>query len=227
MTIRLLILLGLVCVTACAKSRGFDRGKLDTDLSQVALVTDEDIRKALELRPQLPKPFRLGVFFREKNPARDWSWQPEDKDALLHAGENLKRRDLVSEVAYVSTNIASGDELKAIRYAAAQHGVDAVLIVSGVAATDRYNNLLGPSYALIVTPFFVPGTVIDSLFVAHAALWDVRNGFLYASSEVDARSSITRPAFFAREPDSIARAKADAIKKLAVDVEDRIGKLAK
>src|SRR5207245_2596786 len=98
---------------------------------------------------------------------------------------------------------------------------------SGVAATDRYNNLLGPFYALIVTPFFVPGTVIDGLFVAHAALWDVRNGFLYTSSEVDARNSLTRPAFFAREADAVALAKVDAIGKLAADVEQRIGNLAK
>ena len=44
MTTRTLLLLGLVAgALACAKSRGFDRGKLDSDLSQAALVTDEDI----------------------------------------------------------------------------------------------------------------------------------------------------------------------------------------
>jgi hypothetical protein len=226
---RALILLTLVAgASACARARGFDRGKLSTDLSQAALVTDEDIRKALELHPQLPKRFRLGVLFRQPGPhwSSGWTWQPEDKDAILQAGEKLKESDVVSQVTYVSTAIAGSDELKAIRYAAAQHGMDAVLIVSGVAAADRYNNLLGPLYALLVTPFFVPGTVIDSLFVAHAALWDVRNGFLYASSEVDARSSQTRPAFFAREADAIAVAKADAIKGLAEDVDQRVRNLA-
>ena len=230
MTRHTLFLLGVAALAAsCARPRGFDRGQLASDLSQVALVTDEDIRKALELHPQLPKPFRLGVLFKQARTeryARGWSWQPEDKEALLQAGENLKRAGVVSDVAWVSAAIAGSDELKAIRLAEAQHGADAVLIVGGVAETDRYNNVLGPSYALLVTPFFVPGTVIDGLFVAQAALWDVRNGFLYASSEVDARSRITRPAYFAREPDAIARAKRDAVEKLAADVERRVRSLA-
>src|SRR5437870_1807881 len=142
MTTRTLLLLGLVSgALACAKSRGFDREKRDIDLSRAALVTEDDIRKALELRPQLPKSFRLGIRFNQPRTDRyspGWTWQPEDKDALLRAGENLKRKEIVSEVAYVSAAIAGGDEVKASRYAAAQHGVDAVLIVSGVAATDRY-----------------------------------------------------------------------------------------
>jgi hypothetical protein len=219
----------VLAALGCSSPRGFDRGKLDSSLSQAVLVTDEDIRKALELRPQLPKPFRLAVLFKQPKAAQyasGWNWQGEDKDVLLHVGDDLKNRGIVSEAIYVSTAIGGGDELKAARYAAAQYGADAVLIVSGVADTDRYNNPLGPLYVLVVTPFFVPGTVIDGLFVAQAALWDVRNGFLYASSEVEARSSVTRPAFFAREHDAITLAKNDALPKLAADVEQRIRRLA-
>jgi len=230
---RLVVVAFAVAMAGCATSRGFDRGKLAKDLSQQTLVTDEDIRKAIELKPQLGMPFRLGLCF--KNPERprdywrrpDWSWQQEDKDSILGLGEELKEKGIVSEVVYISSSVVAGKDTKAVRYAAAQHGVDAVLVVSGTVDIDRYNNILGPLYILLVTGFFVPGDVIDALFLSHAALWDVRNGYLYLSVEAEAKSSITRPAVFIRESSAIKRARSEALAELAVQIENHIENLAR
>jgi hypothetical protein len=215
----------LILVAGCATPRGFNRGKLSEALSPQSIVTEEEIQRVLELKPQLPKPFKLGVYF--KQPATNdwmgsWQWLPEDKELFLDLGKTLAAQGIVSETVFVSsaTNSRSmvpgapDEELKSIRLAAARHGVDAVLLVSGVSDIDRYNNALGPTYAVLVTAFFVPGTVLDVLFVSHAGLWDVRNGYLYTSVEADGTGSQTRPAFFAHEEVVTHSAKTEALNKL-------------
>ena len=229
---KLLYVIGLGCligVAGCTASRGFDRGKLSDSLSPESVVTEDEIQRVLELKPQLPRPFKLGVYF--KQPATHywgsgWQWSPEDKELFLELGKTLAARGIVSETVLVSSATAADEELKSIRLAAARHGVDAVLVISGVSDIDRYNNALGPTYILIVTPFFVPGTVVDSLFVSHAALWDVRNGFLYTSVEADGTASQTRPAFFAREEVVTDLAKSEAFTSLKDAVVDHIESIA-
>lgn len=218
----------LILLAGCGSSRGFNRGELSNALAPEAIVSEEEIGRVLALEPQLPRPFKLGVYFKKPTTRRwsaGWNWLPGDQQLFLGVGESFRGPGLVSEVAFVSRATTVDEEIKSIRLAAARHGVDAVLIVSGVSDIDRYNNPLGPSYALLLTAFFVPGTVIDSLFVAHAGLWDVRNGYLYASVETDGTASQTRPAFFAREEPVIVRAKAEALPALAEAIGQHIHNL--
>jgi hypothetical protein len=231
---RLLALVLTVVVSACSSARGFDRGALDAILASEATVTDEDVERVLALKPQLPRPFKLGIFLKQPSAASasrlspaalDWSWLPADKDALLRVGAALEEDGLVAQTVLVGGTLVEGEDLRSIRLAAARHGVDAVLVVSGVADVDRYNNGLAATYVLLVTPFFVPGTVVDGIFVAHAALWDVRNEYLYAAVEADGSASETRPAVLAREETVIALAKKRALATLVEATTEHIARL--
>jgi hypothetical protein len=58
-------------------------------------------------------------------------------------------------------------------------------------------------------------------------LWDVRNGFLYASVETDGESSTTGPAAFVDEAMVVKDAKERSIASLAEAIRNRIENLAK
>jgi len=118
-----------------------------------------------------------------------------------------------------------GTDRKAIRLAAARTGAHAVFVVSGAADIDRYNNALGPAYILLVTAFFVPGTVVDGLFMVHAAMWDVGNQFLYLGAEAEGAASKTAPAFFIAEKQVVKDAKRAALDSLATDVSGRLDRM--
>jgi hypothetical protein len=220
----------LMALISCASPRGFDRGELQNDVSPDALVTEEEIQRVIDLKPQLPRPFKLGIYLAHpisRHWRSSWDWRPSDKDAILGVGKSLQRTGLVSETIFISPATAQDEKLKSVRLAAARHGVDAVLVVSGVSDIDRYNNALGVAYALIVTPLFVPGTIVDGIFISHAGLWDVRNGFLYASVETDGESSTTGPAAFVDEAMVVRDAKERSIASMAEAIQIHIENLAK
>lgn len=120
-------------------------------------------------------------------------------------------KNIISDIFVLSDSILEGTDNKAIRLAAARVGADAVLIVNGVSSIDRYNNALGGTYFLIITPFFVPGTVADGLVMINAAMWDVRNQYLYLSAEAEGTAKQTRPAFFIEESHVINEARSNAV----------------
>jgi hypothetical protein len=217
---------------SCATPRGFDRGMLARDLANRAVTSDEDMRSILDRNPQLPRPFRLGICFRQPMQADSnagfivWDWQPGDKQILLDVGERLKQKGVVSEVIPIAPAFGGGESLGSIRQAAAQHEVDGVLIVGGIADLDRYNNRWGPSYAALVTMLFVPGTVVESVFVTHAALWDVREGFQYLTAEADGEAKMEHPVASIQEDKVVDGAKKASLEALAREVEWRIARLA-
>jgi hypothetical protein len=132
----------------------------------------------------------------------------------------------LATLCVIGDSLTEGKDNKAIRLAAARAGADAVLVVGGVSDVDRYNNPLGATYVLLVTPLFVPGTVADGLFMVSASLWDVRNQYLYLSIEAEGTSSQTLPAFFVNEQQLVKDAKSDAMKALHKELAARLGKLS-
>jgi hypothetical protein len=221
-----LLLLLAVTITACASSRGFDRSDLKSQMAGQKVVTEEDIRKALELKPQLPIPFRLGIYFAPPKSgfprATSWKWMGEDKDKLLEIGPELKNKKVISDVFVIPDSIVEGEDIKAIRLGAAQAGADAVLIVNGISDVDRYNNILGPLYIFLLTLVFVPGTEADALVMVEGNIWDVRNQFLYLSVEAQSTAKETRPAFFVKENRIIKTAKTEAVATLRKELEARL-----
>lgn len=219
----------VLMLTACSSSRGFDRGTLRGQIFEQKQVTEEDIKRVLELRPQLPSPFRLAIYFTSPSAnwryGSTWSWLDEDKDALLALGTELKNKGVISDVFVISDYIVEGSDNKAIRLAAARAGADAVLIVNGVGDIDRYNNTLGYTYILLITPFFIPGTQADGFFLANASLWDVRNQYLYLSAEGEGTARDTKPALFIDEKRIIKSAKSTALANLKAKLSSRLAKI--
>jgi hypothetical protein len=222
----------LACIlSACATSRGFDRGALRTEIGGQRTVTEDDIRKALELKAQLPRPFKLAVYFStSKNRpyyygGGRWEWLGDDKDKFITALSPLRTQGVLSDLFVISDATLEGTDNRAIRLAAARAGADAVLIINGISDVDRYNNALGATYALLVTPFFVPGTVADGLFMVNAALWDVGNQYLYLSAEAEGTARQTEPAFYINEEHIVRDAKIVALDALAKEMLPRLQRM--
>ena len=221
-----IVLFLIVTMTACASSRGFDRGNLRTQITDQKVVTEEDIKKALELKPQLPAPFKLAVFFAPPKSGwrygSSWTWTGEDKDVLLQMKADLIKKNILSDMFVLPDSIFEGTDNRAIRLAAARAGADAVLIVNGVSSVDRYNNGWGGTYILIITPFFVPGTIADGLVMINAVMWDVRNQYLYLSAEAEGTAKQTKPAFFINENHLINDARSNAVVALRKELFMRL-----
>lgn len=208
----------VVCLANCTASRGFDRGKLRASMSgQRYVVTDEDVSKVLKLKKQLHIPFRLAIYLAPPAAlagyyaAPQWRWSDRDRDQMQSFGDELKRYGLISSALMLHEGIVQGQDLKSIRLAAARAGAEAVLVVRGGVDNDHYNNWMGPLYIALVTALIVPGSELESLFMANAALWDVGNEYLYLAAESEGTSSQTRPAAYINERTATAEAKQLAI----------------
>lgn len=217
------LLLLVVAATACASAQGFDRRKLHADLAEPVVVNDEEIRVALEAKPQLPSPFKLALAFQ---PLRGQvTWRLSDKQVVLDAAEALAKSGVVSSAIVVDVGEAKPVDNRAARLAAARAGADAVLVIRGTSDTDKYNNVLGVTYVALVPALFVPGTVMDGLFMTNASLWDVRNEYLYLSAESEGTASQTRPPMFIREWAVLSEAKERAVAALAEEVASRLASM--
>ncbi len=216
-----------LALSACATSRGFNRDALRTSTaSEKKTVTDDEIKKALALKPQLPAPFKLAVYFNSSHNGW-WSWLGADRDRLIQMGEQLRGKQIISGMIVIGDDILEGNGTPAIRMAAARAGADAVLIVNGAHDLDRYNNPLGASYILFFPFFLLPGTQTDGLFMASASMWDVRNQYLYLSADAEGTASQTRPGFFIDEEQIIRAARAQAVDALANRVASELGSMAR
>lgn len=227
------LLIFALILTACTTSQGFDRGQMKRQLSELGAPReskDQNINEILALKPQLPRPAKIAVYFRPNNHGgwkRGWQWLADDKERLLKLGAELKQRSLVSDLFILGDEVVLGEgNLRNIRIAAARLGADAVLIVQGTDSVDKYNNVLGGLYFALVPMIFTPGTVLDALFFSNAALWDVRNEYLYLYGEGEGMASQTRPWWFIEDNLVIAEAKSKAMDALQKNIMERIAVLA-
>ncbi len=217
-----LVLILCFLITGCAS--GFNRGQLKQQIGVIhARFDDGDIQAAYNKKAALPKPFKLGIFF--KSPANEkWRWSEQDKAYVTEElVKELKADGLVADVFPISNTLVADEDLKSLRLAAAKHQADALLIVGGGAQVDRYMNNWGWTYALLLPAFFVPGSKADTLFVANASLWDVRNEFLYLTAEAEAtRSKTYVAAFGTKDKDLIVEAKLEAMSGLQTELRKMI-----
>ncbi len=237
----LLVFLLILVHFGCA-ARGFDRGALRHEMRQdlPTEVTDSDIQKALELKPQMKFPFRLAVYLksegrglagasspqlRYRNHLR-WRWEGEDKDSLLSIAEKLKAEGVITDMFILPPSRVSQHDLRGIRVAAAEHGADAVLVVDGNEDVDRYQNYFGFLYVTIVGAWLVPATHADALFVMDGAMWDVRNKYLYLSVEAEGMASKLGPVMVLEDKDAIAEAKKQAVGAFVPELAKRLKAIA-
>lgn len=213
----------LIFLAGCA-SKGFNRGALQDQIGvQKPVTNDADIKEILGKKPNLPKPFKLAVYFKKptvKNESTSkWRWTDADKDLVLNAAKELKSENLISDVFPILGNLVADDDLKSIRVAAAKHGADAVLVIDGAGEIDKYINNWGWTYILILPALFVPGSEADTLFLTNAAMWDVRNEYLYLTAEAEGKTTHTHIAAFGdKDEQLIVKAKAESLKNLKTEI---------
>ena len=224
MQLIILIFCALALINCSTSSKGFVREDLKQQIGvNKPVTTDADIKAAMAKKPNLPKPFKLAVYFKspkhngsEKAP---WRWTQADKDQVFAATKELENQKMISKVFPLVRSVVPNENLHSLRLAAAQHGADALLVVGGVSDLDRYINNWGYTYSLIIPTLFVPGSEADSLFIANASLWDVRNEYLYLTAESESETNDTYiPAWGDSDKELIGKAKQSAVNDLKTQV---------
>lgn len=223
---RILILSAIVLITGCSTSRGFNREALREKLDGKTTVSDQEIDKKLSLKAQLPKPFKVGIYFQgpvqKQGEEKLWSWADSDKKKILSTVDKFKKNGEISKVFMISPAVTSGTDLKSLRLAAAQHGADALLVVSAVSDIDQYTTPWALTYIALFPALFVPASVSDILFISRAVMWDVRNEFLYLTAESEVMSNRKYPAVFRQDKKQTEDAKNDSLIGLQDELEKRL-----
>jgi hypothetical protein len=218
-----------VFLTGCGGSSGFQQAALrDAAQSAAPQVNDGEVARAFALRPQLPRPYRLGVVFRDPvapTPPADWRWEPEHRARLLQNVEALEGRGQVAAAFAIARSTLIGEDLRAIRIAAARHGADAVLVVSGRDEIEQGWNGWAASYVALLPILFAPAVDFEVRFSAHAELWDVRNEYLYMAAEGEARVAQSAALPFVDREQVDARAQRQALELLGKELEKRLQRL--
>ncbi len=213
-------------VAGCASSQGFDRGRMEQSLTtDKIVVSDDEIKRILGLKPQISFPFRLGVFLKgnDSDWSRNWSKLEGARNIESEGWVNeLKAAGIVSNVVFVSPLTVGKYDLKNIRLGAARHGVDAVLVVESTYDVDRYNNFSAFLYLTIIGAYLVPGTHSDALVMVKGALWDVRNEYLYLTVSAEGEAKKMGPAFLLENSDSIRMARENAIVNFGAEFVKRL-----
>lgn len=213
----------------CASSRGFNRGALRESADQRPVTTDAEIAQALKLKAQLPKPFKIAIYLAEPasnhRESAGWRWTEEEKTKMVKLADQLKANGEVSQAFILTPDSIHGTSLRDLRLAAARHGADALLTISGIKDIDSYTNSWAWTYVAVVPMLFVPGSQSDVLFMARASLWDVRNEFLYLSAEGESVQRQKAPAAFIEDRDLIEKAKTEAVAKLSDEITNQIKSL--
>lgn len=226
---KILILSAILLITSCSTRRGFNREDLKEQLNDRTAVKDIDIKQKSDKKAQLPKPFKVGIYFQEpvqKSEENLWDWAEADKQKILSAVERFKNNGEISKVFMISPAMASGTDLRSLRAAAAQQGADALIIVSAVNDVDQYTTQWAWTYIALFPALFVPASVSDVLFISRAVMWDVRNEFLYLTAESEVLINRKYPAVFRQDKKQIQDAKNDSLIGLKTELEKRLSNLS-
>jgi hypothetical protein len=224
---RIFILSAILLITGCASSRGFNRDALREQLNGKSEVSDRDNSK-MAPKLQLAKPFKVGIYFQEPSDQGEeklWNWSDADKKKILSGVEKIKNNVAISKVFMISPSVASGTDLKSLRKVAAQEGADALIVVSAVNDVDQYTTDWAWTYVALFPALFVPASVSDVLFISRAAMWDVRNEFLYLTAESEVLINRKYPAVFRQDKKQTADAKNDSLNGLQTELEKRLSSL--
>jgi hypothetical protein len=172
----------------------------------------------------LPKPFRLGVYFRQPRLSGvpegiSTRWSVAERQQVFRALERIPE----SEVSAIFTVATAPDESsEAIRVAAARQGAHAVLVVNATGESVNSANGLALGYLLVAPIFFLHGNDVETLFTARATLWDVRNEFLYLTAEGEATRKTSRPLTATNTEQQLGETRAAALTDLCDQIQRQL-----
>lgn len=150
-------------------------------------VTDEDVKKALEIRPQMMKPLNVAIYktgfvdhsFVDSLRAMPGIATVFELNPWLVEGEAYQNRR--SNKWYGNSATPRSTDFKSLRLLAAQGRAD-LLIYCGISHELRSKaNWLAFTYLAVLPALFVPGVQAQLVTEGDLVFVDVRNGFFYGS----------------------------------------------
>lgn len=218
------LVVSLLCASCAHK--GFQRDEMRAQLEAPPQISEAEIERELAKRPQLPQPFRLGIYFREPEmrgvEGGFWKRWTEAERARIFGLVNEIQSAEVRSVTVIQPELVGATDLKGIRRAAARYGVDAVLIIGGAGEVVTNENALASTYLLLFPMLFAPGTDVAALFLTHASLWDVRNEYLYLDATGEAEVKKTQALAMVDEQEILLEAKAASLESFRRELKDRL-----
>ena len=206
-----------VTLSACSTSKGFDRPGIYESLHQRPPVAGEhEPTDSPAQRIALPEPFRLGVYFVHtelptRRSVRTVEWLSAERDRLIQRLAPLRSDQIVHDVILLAEPTVLNPTIRELRLAAGRYGMDALLIIDGIGAVDRFNNAYSVLYPTIIGAWLAPGTVSDALFVLDGTLWDLRSDTTLDRLTAEGRAQRTGPAILVEDTDVLTEAKHRAI----------------
>ncbi len=218
----------LVNFSACSGSRGLSRQALQESFhDSPEVVTDQDIAATMALQGRLPRPYRLAIFFTYKDfPSspmlRKVDWVSADAALVQRALELVQEEGILQQSFLLANSTVQGTTFRDIRLAAARYNADAILVIDGAAAVDRYNNGHAWWYATGIGTYFAHGTESHALFMMEGTLWDVRSGYLYGTQRAEGETTLIGPAPSLEDRAAIAEAKDVAMARFGRELADML-----
>ena len=218
----------LLNMSGCSSSRGLNRQALQESFHEHPdVVTDQDVAKTLALQAQLPSPYRLAIFFKHKDfprspTLRKVDWVSADAARIQRALEPVKEDGILQQSFLLANSTVQGTTFRDIRLAAARYNADAILVVDGASAVDRYNNGHAWWYATGLGAYLAHGTESHALFMMEGTLWDVRSGYLYGTQTAEGETTLIGPASSLEDRAAIAEAKDVALERFGKELADML-----
>ncbi len=218
----------LLSLAACSGAKGFNRQALQQSFHEhPEMVTDRDIADTMATAPNLTHPYRLALYFKHKDfpsqpSLRRVDWVSADADRLLKVLAQLKDEGLLTQVSVLANSSVQGTSFRDLRLAAARYNADAILIIDGASALERYNNGHAAWYATGLGAYFAHGTESHALFMMEGSLWDVRTGYLFGTQTAEGEATLVGPAPFVEDQRATAQAKDVALDRFEREIVDML-----
>ncbi|MCS6296143.1 MAG: hypothetical protein H8K09_07930 [Nitrospira sp.] len=223
----LALILTMTCA-ACTGARGLNRHILQESFhDHPEVVTDRDVASTMALQAQLPAPYRLAIYFKHEDfPSRPAlqrvDWVSSDGARVQRALEPVREEGILQQAFLLANSTVQGTTLRDIRLAAARYNADAILIIDGASAFERYNNGHAWWYATGIGTYFAHGTECHALFMMEGTLWDVRTGYLYGTQTAEGETTLIGPAPSLDDKAAIAEAKDVAMTRFGKELADTL-----
>jgi len=222
-----IIVVLLVALSAgCAGSQGFNRAAMN-EVLHIDHTLNQGNRAPSSLDSPLSLPFRLGIFFADHNfpnhqSLRKVEWLSADREQLLQSLAPLQDQRILTDIFVLIDSTVHTANIPEIRQAGARYGADAVLVIDGAGAIDRYNNRYAWLYPTLIGAYLAPGTESDALVMATGSLWAVRSEWHTPIQIVEGASKIVGSAVFVDDGAALEDAKKQAIQALGRRIVDQI-----
>lgn len=226
-----LFLLLSIAISACTSARGLNRQLLQESFhDHPEVVTDRDVASTMALQAQLPSPYRLAVFFKHEDfPSQPVlqrvDWVSADAARVQRALAPVQEEGILQQSFLLANSTVQGTTFRDIRLAAARYNADALLVIDGASAVERYNNGHAAWYATGIGAYFAHGTESHALFMMEGTLWDVRTAYLYGTQTAEGETTLIGSATSLEDKTAVAEAKDVALERFGKELANMLREL--